>query len=593
VFFGKQSWFLSALFILMLLNSSETIASEKIASDPVWSLLLHSWQDKPQITDPKFLLSADNFAEQTELSLTLKLYKTDPKKAFCRYPARITYLSGKLGFKLAEDRYTHCQELQKFLHYVPFQQLDLVFASEVLSSASSMMGHIFLKASGNNFRNVPVAHSLAYFTEITTLNPAKLIVESTMTGMPGFFSVRPFDDDLTQYKEKEQRNVWQLKLNATAEKLHLLQLHVWELNQIELTYYFQSFNCATLTLEMLALLNPNILAERGLIVSPVDVVKAATTHHMISNTEVNTADLWLYSALRDSMPNSVLNTLDNWIYTQSDALTPAKAHPLAVPYLNISLDHAAKRKQITTAKAAKLRKSLSTKPEIALNLTHYKHPALTPQDSAVGISWRDSVIDKKLLFHFLPTGHFLYGDNRQYLSESELQIAKTTLAWDIGEKQLLLDEFTIYAVRSLNPDTELFPLWSGEFYLGYQPVYTANLALKSVGEISGAIGKSYTLHKDMISFVMLGAGSTSTFDTSHAFIYSKAGVSMNLALDTKLITEYSTSSGKMGSDSRYQQLSAVISWFPSRNRSVSFRFAKTKTKSSDHTDATLEFFSYF
>ena len=589
----KQSWLLSALFILFLLSPSAAIASQKSSPDPIWNLLLHSRQGKPQITDPAFLLSVDNFSEQTELSLTLKLYKSDPEKTFCRYPARITYLSEKLGFKLADNRFQHCNELQQCLLHVPFQQLDLVFASEVLSSASSMMGHIFLKASGHNFRDVAVSHSLAYFTEITTINPAKLIIESTITGMPGFFSVRPFDDDLLQYKEKEQRNVWQLKLVASASQLHLLQLHIWELNQISLTYYFQSFNCATLTLEMLALLNPDILRERGLIVSPVDVVKAATRYHMVSHTEVNTAELWLYTALRDSIPQSILDRLDSSFHAESEIQNPHQLHQLATPYLKIGLAQVIEHNHISAVDASKLESVLSSAKEIGLNLNDYKHPAKTPQDSAVGISWRGPPQDKRLLFHYLPTGHFLHGDNRQYLSESELQIAKTTLAWDTEGRQLSLDEFTIYAVRSLNPDTALFPLWSGEFYLGYRPVNSASLALKSVAEISGAAGKSYKLHKDMIGFMMFGIGATSTFDSSHAFIYSNAGISINLAFDTKLITEYSTSSGKLGGDSQDQQLSAIFSWFPSTNNSFSVRLAQVTTKSSDHIALTLDFFSYF
>lgn len=595
MFYSKQSWCLSALFFLLLLLSSfPGSASEKIAPDPIWSLLLHSWHGKPQITDPTFLVSVKNFSEHAEQELTLALYKADPQLSFCRFPARLTFLSKKLGFTLANDRYEHCPELQNFLQHVPFQQLDLVFASEVLSSASSMMGHIFFKASGNNFRNVPVSHSLAYFTEITTLNPAKLIVESTMTGMPGFFSVRPFEDDLKHYKDKEQRNVWQLQLTASTEQLHLLQLHIWELHQINLTYYFQSFNCATLTLEMLAILNPDVLTERGLIVSPVDVVKAAHSHKMISQTEINTADLWLYNALRDSIPGSVINELDAWLYTQQQVTTPPPvSHPLATTYLAVALDTALAQQQLTTSDAEYLRQFFSAEQDFALDLSNYKHPAQTPQDSAVGLAWRSSKNSKQWLLNFLPAGHFLHSDNRQYLSESELQIAKTTLAWDTDTKRLTLDEFTLYSVRSLNPDTDLFPLWSGELYLGYKPAYTTTLQSKSVGEISGAAGKSYDLHKDVISFAMLGTGLTSSLADSYAFIYGKAGISFNLASDTKLIAEYTTSSGKTGKNSDYQQLSALFSWFPDRDNSMTLRLAKAKTQASEHTEFGLEFLSYF
>lgn len=553
--------------------------------------MLHSNNGEAQITDPAFLLSSNQFSEQSEQHLLMELYAQNPRQTFCRYPARLSYLSDKLGFKLSADRYDHCPELKQFLHYVPFQQLELVFASEVLSSASSMMGHIFLKASGENFRQVQVSHSLAYFTEITTINPAKLIVESTLTGMPGFFSVRPFSKDLEQYNKKEQRNVWQFQLQGTEERLILLQLHIWELNQINLTYYFQSFNCATLTLELLALLEPKVLTERGLIVSPLDVVKAATKYNMIRHTKVDAADLWLYNALRNTMPRAVVSELDSYLEGQTTQLE--LSHPLATAYLAISIDQLEKEQHLSREKAQRLRQHNATVQNSALDLSHYKHPALTPQDSALGFRSRQTNQNTTLLLDFLPAGHFIHSDNRQYLSESELQIAKTTLAWTQQTGKLKLDEFTIYSLRSLSPDTRLFPLWSGEFYLGYTPVYGANSEYQSIAELSAAAGKTYNLHKDVIAFGLLGAGLTSRLSDSYAFSYSKAGLSFNLAANSKLIAEYTINSGKMGSQTDYRQLGIHLSWFPVRDYSFSLHLVKADMQSAANSDFSVQLVRYF
>ncbi|MDZ7867833.1 MAG: hypothetical protein U5L02_01305 [Rheinheimera sp.] len=121
------------------------------------------------------------------MAKTLELFEQDPQLAFCRFPARITFLAEKLNLTLAEDRFERCPQLGNFIKHVPFDTIELVYASEVTSSATSMLGHIFIKVSGTNSKGNAVAHSLAYFTEITTLNPAKLIVESTMTGIARLF----------------------------------------------------------------------------------------------------------------------------------------------------------------------------------------------------------------------------------------------------------------------------------------------------------------------------------------------------------------------------------------------------------------------
>jgi hypothetical protein len=82
---------------------------------------------------------------------------------------------------------------------MPFDNISLIFASEVLSSSSSMMRHSFLSVSGKNNRGDEVAHSLSFFSEIATFYPIKLIYDGTIGGMDGFLMVRPFERDYQRY----------------------------------------------------------------------------------------------------------------------------------------------------------------------------------------------------------------------------------------------------------------------------------------------------------------------------------------------------------------------------------------------------------
>ncbi|KZN40853.1 hypothetical protein JL49_11645 [Pseudoalteromonas luteoviolacea] len=179
-----------ALLLLysQLLSNRDSASLHEISSLPTWQSLIHSSEDKAQLSEPTFLLSNESFSATRELELTLELIISNIEKAYCRFPARTIFLKHHLNLNIPslETTLASCPELKKYIEHVPFDQLELVFASEIFSSATSMMGHIFLKAGGKNFRDVEVNHSLAYFTEITTLNPAKLLTESLVTGMPGF-----------------------------------------------------------------------------------------------------------------------------------------------------------------------------------------------------------------------------------------------------------------------------------------------------------------------------------------------------------------------------------------------------------------------
>lgn len=569
-------------------------ADQAAAVDDTWSLLLHVWQGQPQIQHPQFLLSIEHFSVAAEQAKTVALFRQDPYRAFCRFPARLTYLAAQQQLTLPADRWSHCPELQKFLDHVPFTTLELVYASEVLSSASSMLGHIFIKASGQNQRGVEVAHSLAYFTEITTLNPVRLLIESTVTGMPGFFSVRPFQKDLLQYRDLEQRNLWQFQLKASAERRQLLQLHIWELHQIDLTYYFQSFNCATLTLEMLALLSPQLLSERGTIVSPTDVVKAVTRQQLIQSTLIEPAQPWLFYAMADSMPPAVQQQLDH-LMSQAD-LTQASAalqHPLAAPYTEIRLQRLVAQQQLSVANANQIRQALPIATAPQLDLSRYKHPALTPQDSALGLSWQQDEVGDQLLLDWLPAGHWLTGDNRQYLAESELLIGHTKLALAPKTMTLRLQELAIYSVRALTPDSQAFPVWSGELYLGYRPVYQPQSGRSSRGEIAAGGGKSYRLHPDVIGYALAGAGLSSSWRHSQAFLYAKAGLLFDLAADSKFQLQYLRHSGQARGDSAYQQLEANLSWFPQQDQALHWQWHRIVGQSQAFNQFTLQFVQFY
>jgi len=582
----QQSWWLSALFYCSIIFPAPAFATDRI-----WSLLLHQWQGEPQIRSADFLLSAPHYSPEAERAKTLTLYQQDPTAAFCRFPARLTYLAAQQGFILPADRFARCPQLQQFLQQVPFDQLELVFASEVLSSASSMFGHIFIKASGRNSRGNPVAHSLAYFTEITSLNPIRLMVESTITGMPGFFSVRPFATDLRQYRDQEQRNLWQFKLRASADARQLLQLHIWELHQIKLSYLFQSFNCATLTLEMLALTAPELIDNRGWIVSPADVVKAVISQHRVISTEVAPARPWLFHALADSLPVASRRTLDE-IQSVADVSAAAPEiirHPLAASYLALQLEQAELQQRIDPASASAIRQALPAAAAIKLDLSHYKHPANTPQDGAAGAGWLHDQHGSALLLHWLSAGHLLQGDNRQYLAESELQIARASLLFDPARHQLRLHELTLYSAQALTPDTTAFPVWSGEFYLGYRPAANAAAERWSTGELSGAAGKSLRLHPDVIGYALAGGGLSTNLRDSRLFGYGKTGLLLDMAADTKLQLQYLTHSGMAGDDSAYQQWFTALSWFASQNQALTLQWQQLRFDRSAHHSVGLTY----
>ncbi|MDZ7867832.1 MAG: DUF4105 domain-containing protein [Rheinheimera sp.] len=398
---------------------------------------------------------------------------------------------------------------------------------------------------------------------------------------------------MQQYRDIEQRNLWQFTLSAEAQNKRLLQLHIWELHQIELTYYFQSFNCATLTLEMLALLQPEILQERKSIVSPIDVVKAATNQSMVKSTIIDAANPWLFYAIADSLPPQIKSQLDE--ISNIDEFNQAEhafANPLAERYLDMRLEQSVSQFKMSPQQAEKIRSQMRHDANQTLDLSHYKHPAKTPQDATFSTSLLQDANGSALVINVLPAGHMLQGDNRQYLTESELQIAKVSVAINDKGTALQLREFTLYSAISLTPDSAEFPVWSSEFYLGYRPGWKQDFTRWSTGELSGGLGKSYRLHKDVTVYGLAGAGVATDLADSRSFFYGKSGLLFTLAADTKLQLQYLAHSGKANEPSRFQELSAALSWFPEQNQAFGFNFNHVQVLGRQTNAVGFEYSTY-
>lgn len=578
----RKSWIYPAFFLFYLsVFPRVTFAQEELIRDtstsPHWHALIHSHNGKPKISDSNFLLSSDNFSAEKELRKTLALFKDKSPKAYCRFPARYFYLKDifELGADIANTQ--SCPELQKYLDYVPFDTLELVFASEVLTSSSSMMGHTFLKASGKNTNNKNVAHSISFFAEISTFNPFSVFYDSLVAGLDGFFMVRPYTKDHARYLEKENRNLWSYNLSLNNKQKKLLQAHIWELKDIELKYLFQSYNCSTLTLHILSILEPNLKQEERLFVSPSDVVKAVKKHELVSSENVYLSNDWELSMLEANMPSRtkrrVLNALNK--ETNIDlADLGEKDKKLALMYtkniINRKITTSPEQTQRIKNTLELLEKQDEKIPNIVLN--EYKSPINKPQDSALSAAILHKNKAPHLEISLLPASHYLHGDNRQLFTESELKIAEIILDIDLENSALKLKEFTLYSATSYNPSNVVLPQISGAFHLGYKQTLNNNFSEEGNLNLSGAVGKTFHLHRDVLFFTMIESGLLSSFDDASLYATPQSGLIFNLMGNSKLILEKEINFGQL--DNALHSNSAIFSWYGLNNFTIKVQYNK-------------------
>lgn len=254
----------------------------------VWKGLLHlDTNGQPSINTPTFLLSYDNFSAKNELQLTVDAFKKD-KRNICKYPARYYWLSKKSELNLERFDLQRCKEFATYIKNTNPYNISLVFVSEDVSNPTSMMGHVFLKLDGINYQGSNVENAISFFTIIDTLNLPYLALESTLLGMKGYFVLKPYKKQIAQYTQNKERNIWEYSLNLNPEEIRLLTYHFWELKDIDITYYFTGYNCATIVDDMLNIVSQTSMNDSfNLWVTPKDVIKKAFTQNLIKETNVS------------------------------------------------------------------------------------------------------------------------------------------------------------------------------------------------------------------------------------------------------------------------------------------------------------------
>lgn len=482
---------LASLFPILFFISVSTHAKDSlqtIADDPQWQALLHLYQGEPQIQS-SFILSNDDFSPLNELIKTLALFNQANSQASCRFIARHFYLSQIKGLSLKP---IYCPEFIAFAQQAPADTISVLFASENLSQPSSIMGHTMLAISDDqNTRR----HGVSFFTELDSINPAKIIWDNLIQGKSGTFLVQPLQHSINQYLKDEQRNVWLYPLNLNQLQIALIQRHLWELKHPDITYFFSRHNCATLTLDILRVANPELLKHRQTWISPIDVVKASHQQNMLLPPKLMASAKWKVRFLSDFS-----DPLDNTQRVRQQESETVLAGLLSYHLNNYQMEQG----QITATDWQQNQTSLRQRgvSNQSLHLDRAPNPVFTPDDSQWGWSYQNAsnAQNNWHTLYWMPASHTLMDDNRQYSAENELKLLALSARFNVDHAQL--NYAHLYEAQSLLAQNRFIGGVSGRFGFGFDRFQSQNKWDQLSAYIRAGIGKSYGMHRDVDIFAL-------------------------------------------------------------------------------------------
>jgi hypothetical protein len=260
----------------------------ELARHPTWEALLHvipGWfglRRESELPDGDFFLAADGRANPgAELEATLRaLLEPGPdgdEAAHCRFPARALWLARALGFPSERLAAAPCPALDEWRENLSPRGITMIFPEAFMNNPASMFGHTLLRldvADPNAPQNL-----LAYaidFTANTEGDAGPVYLMKGILGLyPGLFGLNPYYEKLGLYADWQNRDIWEYPLDLTREEVEFVLLHLWELDDVAIPYFFFRQNCSYQLIRLLAVVRPELDFRHGFPVGviPVDTVR--------------------------------------------------------------------------------------------------------------------------------------------------------------------------------------------------------------------------------------------------------------------------------------------------------------------------------
>lgn len=305
-------FFSSILSATVLQEALNKAVAEKLYEQRYWKLLLHYNNDKSEIDDSSFFLSPKGrTSPKAELIATLRsLYNEksfDDNATACRYPARTRWLQERLH--LSNLPKVDCREYKKIFDRVDPHSATLVFPSAHINSPASMFGHTFIRIN-SSYHSKLLAYAINYAADAdqNKENGIVFAFKGLFGGYAGRYSLLPYYDKLKEYRDTENRDIWEYDLNLTKKETIRMFEHIWEIKNVYSSYYFFTDNCSYEMLWLIEVARPSIhLREHFFFdVIPLESVYAAKEEGVVQNTHYRPSKHSIIEAYKSVLPLSAI-----------------------------------------------------------------------------------------------------------------------------------------------------------------------------------------------------------------------------------------------------------------------------------------------
>jgi hypothetical protein len=506
---------------------SELIEQAKIArlaEQREWHVLLHYQPNllRSGVTsmedDPGFFMAPDGKTDpQAELAATLARFFSDElvgrskQPAQCAFVARYHWLKEQLHFDERRLPPQPCERFTRWFNEFNAQSISVIFPTGFMNNPSSMFGHTFLRIDSKN--QTPqtriLDYTINYAAEVPPNAGPEYAIKGVFGGYPGHFSTIPYYLKVQEYRDIENRDIWEYRLDLTQQQVTRLLMHTWELGNAYFDYFFFDENCSYHILSLVEAAEPSIhlVDHFPLATIPVDTVRLLAASGLVADVVARPSRSTLVRRKREAMTAEERRWL-NRLVAEPDALKSEPFRDLSPDRQAFVLETASdyllmrgsggaeeggpfreKNKSILAA-----RSRLKVLPTDVPIEPYVKRPDLGHGTSrfGVGAGWRNDRAFEEL--NIRAAYHDLLDPESGYTPDAQIEVLSLAVRHYHNESQARVERFTPLSMVSLAPMDSLFQAPSWKLAIGMNTIAHGGCQLCTNGYLNGGLGGAVESH---------------------------------------------------------------------------------------------------
>jgi len=502
-------------YLTALINEGLKVS---LASERDWHLLLHYRRNllggyTSEQDDPGFFLSPDGKTDpQAELDATLKQFFSNElvgrskQPAQCAFIARYEWLRNRLRFDETRLPPMACERFTRWFNDFEAQSITLIFPSAFMNNPASMFGHTLLRVDqrGQTDSTRILAYTINYAADVPRDAGMAYPIKGIFGWYSGFFSTIPYYIKVQEYRDIENRDIWEYRLNFTEHQVRRLLTHAWELGNASFDYFFFKENCSYHLLALLDYADPTLhLTDEFLFWTvPADTVRLiASKPRLISDVAYRPSRSNVIRRKRESLPSEDREIAHRLTKDAGELTSPEFAHLSLTRQaflLDLASDYLRYRSETTDSPLSEWRDRnraiLTARSQLRIPSQEFvvkpfaKQPELGHKTSraGVGAGWRNNDTFEEVTVR--AGYHDLLDPEVGYTPDAQIELASVSVRHYNRADQTRIERATLANIMSLSPIDSVFHVPSWKINLGMQTIKYNECQLCSNGVINGGIG---------------------------------------------------------------------------------------------------------